>query len=613
MKKPAAILLTILCLVFLIQSQEIQKTKSTEKWEKIWGPVGTVILGLDASKQTTLVYATELSSGDLYRYTGKWEKIGGPGAMFVADHSGHLYGLSPDRAGVYEFTGTPGKWSKVGGTAASIYAGGDKLFATNPQTGDIYGYTRNTKKWTRFGGPGAVFVVDSAGSLYGLAMDKSAVFRYTGTPGKWEKIGGPASMIFAGGDKLFAINPRSRDIYEYSGKSNTWSKAGSPGKKFTVGMRGHLFGISKEDEEAYMVTDGRGGRTKVGGAAEGIYAGIDKLFAIKPGTRELQVAATPIHLPKPYDNEPDITLYPQLKELLPAPLKTAEGYVTASPNLDLSAYYKIVSKGSGLYLDLIGWGFSEDEDAVQAYSHGGDKQRWKFVSRGGGFYEIVSKVNGRYLGVKDGSKQNGALVVLTKPDAYSTEEEHWGVIPVGEDDYRIVSRVSGKWMEVKGASKKEKAPIQQGDWQEGNHQLWKLKIATPEPCQHIHFEVKSIHVLKADDFGTFGEPGAYAEWSLHIAVNEGLGHNWRSEYVKDGTYVEPDWKWGILEPKDETFTVTIRAWGRESDSSSGDDQLPAASVTHTKADNWGIGKVGQLVGKNKDFHYIIEYTISCWR
>jgi len=281
---------------------------SAQGWQKIRGPVRSVIPGYNPDLKSTVVYATDRSSGDIYKYKGQWEKVGGPGAMFAADHSGHLYGLSPDKSTVVEYVETSKKWKRIGGTADRIYAGGDKLFATNPGTGEIYEYLRDTGKWTKAGGAAAMFAVDSTGQLFSLSSDKSGVFRYSGKRMQWTKVGGAATHIYAGGNKLFAISPAGGDIYGYSSQTNKWTKAGGPGKMFAVGFLGQLYGISADGSAIYSCSETTGKWSKIGVQSAGIFAGGNTLYSIDPITHELYMLkfssqdATPIHLPAVKDD-----------------------------------------------------------------------------------------------------------------------------------------------------------------------------------------------------------------------------------------------------------------------------------------------------------------------
>ncbi|MGD9347876.1 MAG: hypothetical protein PVH84_18580, partial [Candidatus Aminicenantes bacterium] len=48
------------------------ESAAEQKRVRIWGNVGTVVLGYDPAEQKPLIYATELSSGDIYQFIGQW-------------------------------------------------------------------------------------------------------------------------------------------------------------------------------------------------------------------------------------------------------------------------------------------------------------------------------------------------------------------------------------------------------------------------------------------------------------------------------------------------------------------------------------------------------------
>ncbi|MGW7030435.1 hypothetical protein ACWGFX_25140 [Streptomyces xanthophaeus] len=60
--------------------------------------------------------ATDAATGDVAKYDGEaeeWTPIGGPGATF-ATNGDRIYGLSPDRKAVYQYTSKPGHWISLG-------------------------------------------------------------------------------------------------------------------------------------------------------------------------------------------------------------------------------------------------------------------------------------------------------------------------------------------------------------------------------------------------------------------------------------------------------------------------------------------------------------------
>ena len=230
-----------------------------EYWRKISGPVATFL------QNSSGEYAIKLPDKDIYerlpdnaRGETRWRKIGGPGAAFAVTKR-KLYGLTPSRDAVYEYSGTPHQWRQVGGPARAIYAGDSGLFATHPDTGDLWAYNLNYYDpgqprfhpgWTRIGGPGAMFAVGQHlqpydyPRLFGLAPDKQSVWLYE-HPMKWKRVGGPARRIMASGKALYALDPDTGSIFGWHVKlgdgpsRSEWVALGGPGVHFSTYTLAH--------------------------------------------------------------------------------------------------------------------------------------------------------------------------------------------------------------------------------------------------------------------------------------------------------------------------------------------------------------------------------------
>ncbi|MGD9345310.1 MAG: RICIN domain-containing protein, partial [Candidatus Aminicenantes bacterium] len=323
-------------------------------------------------------------------------------------------------------------------------------------------------------------------------------------------------------------------------------------------------------------------------------------------SNELYAVTAPTHFPSMSVDDSKTSKPPIVSE---PPIKQAGGYIKAiplpsgpPPKLNPSEYYKIISKANGNCV-FVGGG-EEDGDSVWDHeSHAGDGQRWKFIPIGEDYFRIRAKKGGRSLTVHDVSDELGIRIVVSGWN--NSDNQIWKLAPIGDGYYAIISKLDDTCLDVES---KTGPCFKPSNWLNKDSQRWKFKIPIGEVCEEVSVLIESIYIAKADDFGTFGEAGEHAEWKLTISIN-GFGQVWRDEYVKDGMTVDLDWNWVVFELT-EASSIQITADGIETDSI-GDDQLPAAVITHNSSDNWGIGPTRQLVGKNKDFHYVVNYSIRC--
>ena len=271
------------------------------RWVKINDAVGTVVAGYDKAAGTRAIYATDLASGDVFRFAGKpeaywnWFKVGGPGQSFALDGQGVLYGLSPGGAGVWQYTGTGTTWQQIGGAASNIYPDVQGVCAIQPGTGNVLRYQGVPHSWVKVGGPGKSFAVDGKGMLYGVSPDGSAVWRYDGLfgpPKPWTKVGGPAAQLFARGLGVYATDPQSGNVRFFHGQPGAWTEVGGPGKDFSVDAEGRLYGLSPDGSGVWR-HDGSASVpwkwSPVGGAAGSICAGWREVLATNPQTKDLWI------------------------------------------------------------------------------------------------------------------------------------------------------------------------------------------------------------------------------------------------------------------------------------------------------------------------------------
>ncbi|MEJ7677768.1 MAG: hypothetical protein WKG06_07855 [Segetibacter sp.] len=108
--------------------------------------------------------------------------------------------------------------------------------------------------------------------------------------------------------------------------------------------------------------------------------------------------------------------------------------------------------------------------------------------------------------------------------------------------------------------------------------------------------------------GITGEPGNSAEWSLILTVG-GNSQLWEQTGIRDGSKHSIGYDFFVDITNVEKLFIS--ASGVEIDDTSANDTLPEANSSHVPADNWALGQNYQLSAANKDFNYIIEYTITC--
>jgi hypothetical protein len=128
------------------------------------GPFGALYAGGDQ------VFAKN-GAGDIYRYTGSgWSWTGSPGAGFAVDAFGTLYGLSPNRDGLYRNRGGS-NWDWIG-TGGQRLEASNRLYAKAVNSNDVYRrfpdgtwqYTANCTSFTA--GGNVLYCVHSSGSSH---------------------------------------------------------------------------------------------------------------------------------------------------------------------------------------------------------------------------------------------------------------------------------------------------------------------------------------------------------------------------------------------------------------------------------------------------------------
>jgi hypothetical protein len=139
--------------------------------------------------------------------------------------------------------------------------------------------------------------------------------------------------------------------------------------------------------------------------------------------------------------------------------------------------YRISSAGTNLSLDVKD---RRDEDGkiIQIWAFtgsGGSNQKWRFESRGNGFYAIRTAMSSkRCLDVKGNSQDNGRNLQIWK--CHFDANQQFRVVDMGGGRVVIVARHSGKVFDVKGGVKEIKngTIVQQYDVHGQRNQLWDI-------------------------------------------------------------------------------------------------------------------------------------------
>lgn len=230
------------------------------KWIRIGGPdIRDVIMVED------IIYTLDINTGDIYRYDGipdHWTHIGGRGFQFVGNNKA-LYGITPQKDAVWQFTEEPNVWTRIGPAMETLIAGGESLYGIEPKTGNILRYDGTSMAWTQVGGPGHMFVANDK-RLCGITPDKKQVALFSNTPNDWQVIGGPMEQLIIADNALYGIEPSNGNILRYNGTPMSWTQIGGPGFAFAAHSN-RLVGITPDREAVALYSGNPDGWTALGG------------------------------------------------------------------------------------------------------------------------------------------------------------------------------------------------------------------------------------------------------------------------------------------------------------------------------------------------------------
>lgn len=133
-------------------------------------------------------------------------------------------------------------------------------------------------------------------------------------------------------------------------------------------------------------------------------------------------------------------------------------------------YYHLQAKVSKLNLSVPNSARTKLPVVQKIQKH--DAQRWRFVPAGKGYYYIVSKKSGLYLQVSNNS--NSARAVIWDSPNIESAYQKWKLEAAGGGYYYIRSKGSSLYLDVRLGSKADGATIWQFPLNKTDAQKWKL-------------------------------------------------------------------------------------------------------------------------------------------
>ncbi|WP_198587047.1 RICIN domain-containing protein, partial [Glycomyces xiaoerkulensis] len=78
--------------------------------------------------------------------------------------------------------------------------------------------------------------------------------------------------------------------------------------------------------------------------------------------------------------------------------------------VETGVWYKIISRHSGLALDVLDMSTEPGAEIIQYNDTGAENQQFRFLDSGGGYYRIQARHSGQVLDVWEWNADNGATI-----------------------------------------------------------------------------------------------------------------------------------------------------------------------------------------------------------
>lgn len=138
-----------------------------------------------------------------------------------------------------------------------------------------------------------------------------------------------------------------------------------------------------------------------------------------------------------------------------------------------SGIYTLISKNSGMALDVAACSTAAGANVQQWTPNGANCQRWNMQNQGNGYYVLTAMNSGLALDVNACATANGANVQQWTPNGAACQA--WRPEPVGDGYFRLVSKNSGLVLDVDACSTAAGGNVQQWQWLGGDCQRWQLQ------------------------------------------------------------------------------------------------------------------------------------------
>jgi hypothetical protein len=161
------------------------------------------------------------------------------------------------------------------------------------------------------------------------------------------------------------------------------------------------------------------------------------------------------------------------------------------PSVALSAVesgstYRILSKSSGKFLDIVNNSEGEGARLCQNSFSANENQMWQTEIIRNNNFRIKSLFSEKVVDLEV-ANQNDEVPVVQKT-FYDLPNQIWSFIPVENGYYKIINALTGKCLEVIDASNQDGALIQQRIFANTDNQKWMFDLVTERPSAVYDFE-----------------------------------------------------------------------------------------------------------------------------